>query len=35
MKEASIQPSRETLMKIALGQGGLFTADQAIQCGFD
>ena len=35
MQEASIQPNRETLMRIALEQGGLFTADQAIQCGYD
>ena len=35
MKKANIESSRETLMKIALEQGGLFTADQAIQCGYD
>lgn len=35
MQEISIQPNREALMKISLEQGGLFTADQAIQCGYD
>ena len=35
MQESSIQPNRERLMRIALEQGGLFTAGQAIQCGYN
>lgn len=35
MKETLIQNNKEDLMKIALEQAGLFTADQAIKCGFD
>ena len=35
MKERTSSPNREELMRIALEQAGLFTADQAIQCGFD
>lgn len=35
MQETTIQPNREELMRIALEQGGLFTADQAIKCGYD
>ena len=35
MLEVMTQPHREMLMKIALQQGSLFTADQAVQCGYD
>jgi hypothetical protein len=35
MLKTDTQPNREKLMRIALAQGSLFTADQAIQCGFD
>jgi predicted transcriptional regulator of viral defense system len=35
MQELNMQPNRESLMRIALEQGGLFTADQALKCGYD
>jgi predicted transcriptional regulator of viral defense system len=35
MKTTNSHPGKEELMKIALAQGGLFTAEQAINCGFD
>jgi predicted transcriptional regulator of viral defense system len=35
MKNHIYHPGREELMKTALQQGGLFTADQAIKCGYD
>lgn len=30
-----ISRSKDDLMKLALEQGGLFTSDQAVQCGYD
>lgn len=35
MQNLDSRSNREILMRIALEQGGLFTADQAIQSGFD
>lgn len=35
MNKQAFQVDKEELMKIALQQGGLFTAGQAIQCGYD
>lgn len=35
MKTYTYHPGREELIKTALQQGGLFTADQAIKCGYD
>lgn len=31
----TISRSKDDLMKLALEQGGLFTSDQAVQCGYD
>jgi predicted transcriptional regulator of viral defense system len=31
----AVSQSKDTLIKIALEQGGLFTSDQAVQCGYD